>query len=62
MSSLNPTKLTYQLESFKPLFASEYKLFSSILDMTKLLIIDHNNLMTSILNLLMAIYLFITLK
>ncbi|XP_050519845.1 zinc finger MYM-type protein 1-like [Daktulosphaira vitifoliae] len=57
----NPAELTTQIESFKFLFASELKSCRSVFDMTKLLIIDNNNLITSFPDLLTAFYLFLTL-
>lgn len=57
----NPAELATQIESFKFLFASELKSCNSIFDMTKLLIIENNNLITSFPDLLTAFYLFLTL-
>lgn len=57
----NPAELATQIESFKFLFASELKSCNSVFDMTKLLIIENNNLITSFPDLLTAFYLFLTL-
>jgi len=53
-NDFNPAKFAYQFELFKTLFASKLKLCSSILDITMLLVIDNNNLMTIFLDLLNA--------
>ena len=58
---LNPAELATQIESFKFLFASELKSCNSVFDMTKLLIIENNNLITSYPDLLTVFYLFLTL-
>jgi len=50
----NPTKLATQIESFKFLFASKLKSCNSVFYMTKLLIIENNNLITSFPDLLTA--------
>ncbi|XP_022168799.1 zinc finger MYM-type protein 1-like [Myzus persicae] len=57
----NPAELASQIESLKCLFASELKSCNSVFDMTKLLIIENNNLITSFPDLLTAFYLFLTL-
>lgn len=57
----NPAELATQIESFKCLFASELMSSNSVFDMTKLLIIENNNLITSLPDLLTAFYLFLTL-
>jgi len=57
----NPAELATQIESFKCLFAFELMSCKSVFDMTKLLIIENNNLITSFSDLLTAFYLFLTL-
>jgi len=41
----NPAEISTQIESFKYLFVFEFKSCNSIFDMTKLLIIENNNLL-----------------
>lgn len=56
----NSAELTNQIESFKT-FAFELESLSSVFDITKLLIVENNNLMKSFPELLKAFYLFLTL-
>ncbi|VVC38870.1 HAT, C-terminal dimerisation domain, partial [Cinara cedri] len=57
----NPAELARQIESFNILFSSELESCNSVFDMTKLLVIENYNLITSFPDLLTTFYLFLTL-
>ncbi|VVC36541.1 Ribonuclease H-like domain,HAT, C-terminal dimerisation domain,Domain of unknown function DUF4371 [Cinara cedri] len=57
----NSAESARQIESFTILFSSELKSCNSVFDMTKLLVIENYNQITSFPNLLTTFYLFLTL-
>jgi len=57
----NSAELINQIQYFKTLFTFELESYSSVFNMTKLLVIENNNLMIIFPELLKAFYLFLTL-